>query len=81
LSEVPPIIRKVGKYERLWRERHARDLELTKLPGGHPKGYRFDPDVGDRVVQFVEHYCRHHEGKWAGKPLYGHCGSRPASRS
>jgi phage terminase large subunit-like protein len=69
VSDVPPLIRKIGKYERLWRERHQRDLELTKLPGGHPKGFRFDEAAGDRVCQFVERYCCHHKGKWAGKPL------------
>lgn len=69
MSAVPPIVRKVGKYERLWRERHARDLELAAQPGGHPKGFRFDAEAGERVVRFVEGYCRHHEGKWAGQPL------------
>lgn len=69
MSDVPPIIRKIGKYERLWRERHERDLDLTRRPGGHPKGYRYDAETGERVVHFVEAYCCHHEGKWAGKPL------------
>jgi phage terminase large subunit-like protein len=63
------IERAPGKYERLWRARHERDIELCRQPGGHPKGYRFDAGVGGRAVQFVERYCKHHKGEWAGKPL------------
>lgn len=58
-----------GKYERLWRARHERDLALCSQPGGHPRGLRFDPAAGARAVQFIEGYCKHHKGEWAGKPL------------
>ncbi len=58
-----------GKLERLCAERHARDLELAARPGGHPRGLRFDPAAGERVVAFIEGYCRHHLAEWAGKPL------------
>jgi phage terminase large subunit-like protein len=58
-----------GKYEKLWRARHERDLALTKQPGGHPKGYWFDEAAGLRAVQFLEGYCKHHKGEWAGQPL------------
>jgi phage terminase large subunit-like protein len=61
--------RRPGKLERLAAERQARDLALCALPGGHPKGFVFDFEAGDRVVQFLETYCRHHKGEWAGKPL------------
>lgn len=61
--------RALGKYERLAGERHARDLELSRQPGGHPRGLRFDAEAGDRVVGFLERYCKHHKGIWAGKPL------------
>lgn len=57
-----------GKYEQLWRARHERDLELTRRPGGHPRGLRFDECAGGRPVQFIEGYCKHHKGsEWAGK--------------
>lgn len=61
--------RKLGKYERLYLERHARDLELASRPEGHPRGLRFDPVAGERPVQFIEKFCRHHQGEWAGKPF------------
>jgi phage terminase large subunit-like protein len=64
-----PARRAQGKFERLCMERHARDLELSRRPGGHPKGLHFDPEKGERVVKFVEGYCAHHKGEWAGKPL------------
>ncbi len=61
--------RSPGKYERLSAERHARDLDQAERPGGHPRGLRFDATAGDRAVQFVEGFCRHHKGEWAGRPL------------
>lgn len=67
MTAVPP--RAVGKYERLCFERHERDLAATKQPGGHPRGLRFVAELGERVVQFVEKFCRHHKGEWAGRPL------------
>lgn len=61
--------RKVGKYERLARERHARDLALAARPEGHPRGLWFDEAAAERVVTFIEHYCRHYEGEWAGQKI------------
>lgn len=63
------ISRTPGKYERLAFERHERDLALSLQPGGHPKGFVFDEQVGQHAVEFIEGYCKHHKGEWAGKPL------------
>jgi phage terminase large subunit-like protein len=78
----PSAVRIPGKYERLCWERQERDLRLAygdrwndeSVYGDaslsqHPKGFYFDPAAGDRVVTFVEGYCTHFEGDWAGKPL------------
>lgn len=61
--------RQIGKYERLYRGRHERDLALSQQEGGHPKGFTFDPSEGERVVEFVEGFCRHYEAEWAGQPM------------
>jgi phage terminase large subunit-like protein len=61
--------RQPGKYERLCLERHERDLSLCRRPGGHPRGLWFDEAAAERPVRFVEDYCTHHKGEWAGKPL------------
>jgi phage terminase large subunit-like protein len=57
----------MGRLERLCRERHARDLALALQPGGHPRGFVFDEAAGLRVVTFIESYCRHWKGEWAGQ--------------
>lgn len=31
--------------------------------------YIFDKELGDRPIKFIETYCRHSKGKWAGKPI------------
>jgi len=49
-----------GRYVRLAVERHLRDLE---------GGFHFDDEAADRAVMFIERYCRHFEGEWAGKPF------------
>ena len=59
--------RVAGKYERLCWERHERDLALASSPEGHPKGYYFDAEKGNRVVEFIEKFCRHYEGELAGQ--------------
>jgi phage terminase large subunit-like protein len=59
----------MGKYERLAYERHERDLALSLAPSGHPKGFWFDVAAGERAVQYIERYCKHFEGEWAGRPL------------
>jgi phage terminase large subunit-like protein len=59
----------MGKYERLAYDRHERDLALSQGRGGHPKGFYFDAAAGERAIQFVEGFCRHFEGEWAGQPL------------
>lgn len=69
--------RAIGKYERLCWERQARDLELA-YPDGmpadprktqHPKGFWFSREAGEHVVEFIERYCRHSKGEWAGQLL------------
>lgn len=58
-----------GKFERLARERSARDHALAAQPGGHPKGFVYDAAEAERPIRFIESLCRHHIGKWAGSPL------------
>jgi len=31
--------------------------------------YYFDPEAGERVIRFVERFCRHSEGRFAGEPF------------
>lgn len=54
--------RLAGKYEALCWERHERDLE-------NPGDFTFDLSAGERVIEFIERYCKHHKGEWAGRPL------------
>lgn len=76
------IARTPGKYERLCWERHERDLAAC-YPDGivpddpadaraltrHPKGLWFDVEAAARVIDFLETFCKHHKGEWAGEPL------------
>jgi phage terminase large subunit-like protein len=72
-----PPARTPGKYERLCWERHDRDLALA-YPAGvpadpretrHPRGLWFDAAAGERVVHFIERFCRHSKGEWAGRRI------------
>jgi phage terminase large subunit-like protein len=56
------LTRSPGKYERLARDRQAREL-------ASPRGFHFDQAAADRVVSFIEKFCKHHEGEWGGKPI------------
>lgn len=61
------MTRVAGKYESLAIARHERDLDLARQPGGHPRGLWFDAAAAQRVIKFVEGFCRHYEGEWAGQ--------------
>lgn len=68
MSEAITLTRTIGKYERLCWERHERDLAACGPDGkSHPRGLYFDPEAAERPVQFIERFCRHHKGKWAGQ--------------
>jgi phage terminase large subunit-like protein len=56
--------RAIGELETLVRERILRAHE--EWPA---KGYTFDLAAGLRVIKFIEEYCKHHAGEWAGKPM------------
>jgi hypothetical protein len=38
-----------------------------RAPWWPPEGVVFRPDAGERAVTFIERYCRHYEGEWAGE--------------
>ena len=60
--EKPPKNRAIGELERQAYERHARDLA-----DGHKRGLYFDDKAADRAVTFIETFCRHSKGEWAGQ--------------
>jgi phage terminase large subunit-like protein len=65
IEELLETERALGEHETRARERIRRTH--AEWPA---KGYTFDVDAGERVIQFVESYCRHYKGEWAGQPMY-----------
>ena len=61
--------RVLNKYEALSEKRQEKDLALAARKNGHPRGLIWSYEAGDRVVQFIEGFCKHHKGEWAGQPL------------
>ena len=69
---IATATRPLGKLERLAYERQTRDLErwpARSLEECEPDGYWWDEEAADRVVHFIESFCRHHKGEWAGRPF------------
>jgi phage terminase large subunit-like protein len=44
-------------------------LALSLAPGGHPKGFYFDEAAALRAVAFIQKFCCHYKGEWAGQPF------------
>lgn len=44
---------------------YARLAEETRTPGQ----YVFDEAKADRPIAFIERFCRHSKGEWAGQPV------------
>ena len=53
----------VGKRIRLAVERHQRDLSRNDFP------FYFDPAAAQRPIDFIQQFCRHSKGEWAGRPV------------
>jgi phage terminase large subunit-like protein len=53
-----------GKLVRLAVERHVRDLE-----DGLGRGLEFNEGEACRALHFIESYCQHSKGEWAGQPF------------
>ena len=53
----------VGKRIRRQYEKLSKDIHE---PTG---GYVFDQKRAERPIQFIERFCRHSKGEWAGKPV------------
>lgn len=56
-SEIPACRRIKAVYERLAKE--------CDTPGR----YVFDEEKASRPIAFIERFCRHSKGEWAGKPV------------
>jgi len=64
IAELLKTDRALGELEKLARAR------IVKAHKEWPaKGHWFDIEAGKRVVKFVENYCRHYKGEWAGMPM------------
>lgn len=53
-----------SKLVRLACKRHLDDLA-----NGHLRDLRFSQDRADHIIQFIETFCRHSQGKWAGQKV------------
>lgn len=56
--------RSIGKLEHQCLDRIRR--HHTEWPA---KGYTFDAAKARKSVDFVERYCKHYKGEWAGQPM------------
>lgn len=52
----------VSKKVRLQFDKIVEDLK-------HPGKYYFDLERANKPIEFIEKYCKHSKGKWAGKPI------------
>lgn len=51
-------------------KRCRRQYEKLVDDINNPKdGYIFDQERAERPIQFIERFCKHSKGEWAGKPL------------
>lgn len=44
-------------------------MKLVDMQKNPPAGIVFDEHKGERPIQFIERFCKHSKGEWAGKPL------------
>lgn len=54
---------KASKKIKKQYEKLVNDIE-------HPGRWHFDLDKANRPIKFIEKFCKHSKGRWAGKPIY-----------
>jgi phage terminase large subunit-like protein len=54
----------VSRFVRQTCQRHLEDLEHAQS-----RGLMFSKSRADHVIRFIETFCRHSKGAWAGKPF------------
>jgi len=64
VSDLLQTDRSIGKHEIATRKRI-----LDAHREWPAKGYWFDLEAGERVIAFVENFCKHFKGEWAGTPM------------
>lgn len=46
-----------------------RQMEMLINDLDVPSKYHFDEELANRPIEFIEKFCKHSKGKWAGKPV------------
>lgn len=59
----------VNKKEIIVSKKVYKQLEMLVNDIKHPGKYHFDIKKATRPIAFIEKFCRHSKGKWAGKPV------------
>lgn len=62
----------LATYKRLVEDiQKPRVVEYLNKETGEveTKTYVFDEEKGSRIIHFIERFCHHSKGKWAGKPV------------
>lgn len=62
----------LATYKRLVEDiKKPRTIEYSNKETGEveSKTYVFDREKGSRIIHFIERFCHHSKGKWAGKPV------------
>jgi phage terminase large subunit-like protein len=65
--QPPIVVRAQGRYELAAYARHERDL--ARSLAGDFAGMYFDEAAAEHAVVWIERFCKHHKGEWAGLPL------------
>ena len=50
-------------------KRLLRQYEKIVYDLNNPGKYHFDLKKANRPIEFIEKFCKHSKGKWAGKPI------------
>lgn len=61
---APVLARSIGRMERKCLARMERMGREFKA-----KGYRFSKPRAEEAVKFIEKFCKHYKGEWAGQPM------------
>lgn len=70
MNYIEQYLQQIQRGKCIVSKRVRREYERLVDDIKHPKkGYVFDQKKAERPIAFIETFCKHSKGEWAGKPV------------
>ena len=69
MNYIKEYFRKLETGEIVTSKRVYKEYEKLVYSIDNPNSFVFDEEKANRPIEFIERFCKHSKGEWAGKPI------------